>query len=167
MLPRHDDHQQRERLMNVGYDPIRTSSRSGRRTFATCLNAKGVGMRTIKMLMGVSQHRHKSIVLRGFRRDNAECGGVGVTELSGFVARSVPRKREQGTSAQVIVNSFAEWYKKLGFVGCSSHSGRRSFITQAARKGPLVGGALGDVMALESRYIETDCEALAKLVNLV
>jgi integrase/recombinase XerD len=34
---------------------IRTSSHSGRRTFATRLNAKGVGMRTIQMLMG---HRH-------------------------------------------------------------------------------------------------------------
>ena len=34
---------------------IRTSSHSGRRTFATRLNAKGVGMRTIQKLMG---HRH-------------------------------------------------------------------------------------------------------------
>jgi len=34
---------------------IRTSSHSGRRTFATRLNAKGVGMRTIQRLMG---HRH-------------------------------------------------------------------------------------------------------------
>jgi integrase/recombinase XerD len=34
---------------------IRTSSNSGRRTFATRLNAKGVGMRTIQKLMG---HRH-------------------------------------------------------------------------------------------------------------
>jgi integrase/recombinase XerD len=31
---------------------IRTSSHSGRRTFATRLNAKGVGMRTIQKLMG-------------------------------------------------------------------------------------------------------------------
>jgi len=31
---------------------IRTSSHSGRRTFATLLNAKGVGMRTIQKLMG-------------------------------------------------------------------------------------------------------------------
>ena len=31
---------------------IRTSSHSGRRTFATRLNAKGVGMRTIQRLMG-------------------------------------------------------------------------------------------------------------------
>jgi integrase/recombinase XerD len=34
---------------------IRTSSHSGRRTFATRLNAMGVGMRTIQKLMG---HRH-------------------------------------------------------------------------------------------------------------
>ena len=36
---------------------IRTSSHSGRRTFATRLNAKGVGMRTIQKLMG---HQHIS-----------------------------------------------------------------------------------------------------------
>jgi integrase/recombinase XerD len=34
---------------------IRTSSHSGRRTFATRLNAQGVGMRTIQKLMG---HKH-------------------------------------------------------------------------------------------------------------
>jgi integrase/recombinase XerD len=33
----------------------RTSSHSGRRTFATRLNEKGIGMRTIQKLMG---HRH-------------------------------------------------------------------------------------------------------------
>jgi integrase/recombinase XerD len=36
---------------------IRTSSHSGRRTFATRLNAKGVGMRTIQKLLG---HQHIS-----------------------------------------------------------------------------------------------------------
>jgi integrase/recombinase XerD len=38
-----------------GLAGIQTSSHSGRRTFATRLNAKGVGMRTIQKLMG---HRH-------------------------------------------------------------------------------------------------------------
>jgi len=59
-------------------------------------------------------------------------------------------------------------------VGCSSHSGRRSFITQT-RKTSLVGGSLRDVQALAghaslsttSRYIETDNEAQQKLVNIV
>jgi integrase/recombinase XerD len=77
--------------------------------------------------------------------------------------------------AQVIVNSFAEWYRKLGFVGCSSHSGRGSFITQAARKASSIGGSLRDVQALAghasltttSRYIEADGEAQARLVNIV
>jgi integrase/recombinase XerD len=36
---------------------IKTSSHSGRRTFATRLNAKGIGMRTIQKLMG---HQHIS-----------------------------------------------------------------------------------------------------------
>jgi integrase/recombinase XerD len=36
---------------------IRTSSHSGRRTFATRLDARGVGMRTIQRLMG---HKHIS-----------------------------------------------------------------------------------------------------------
>jgi integrase/recombinase XerD len=87
----------------------------------------------------------------------------------------IQTQRGQGTSPQVIVNFFAEWYRKLGFVGCSSHSGRRSFITQSARKASLVGGSLRDVQALAghaslsttSRYIETDNEAQQKLVNIV
>jgi integrase len=87
----------------------------------------------------------------------------------------IQTQRGQGTSAQVIVNSFGEWYRKLGFIGCSSHSGRRSFITRAARKVSLVGGSLRDVQALAghasltttSRYIEIDAAAQAKLVNII
>jgi integrase len=101
-----------------------------------------------------------------------EGGGITIAEAEQSVIQT---RRGKGISAQVIVNSFAEWYRKLGFVGCSSHSGRRSFITQAARKVGLVGGSLRDVQALAghasltttSRYIATDGEAQAKLVNLV
>jgi integrase len=101
-----------------------------------------------------------------------EIDGINIADARRSVIKT---QRGQGTTAQVIVNSFGEWYRKLGFVGCSSHSGRRSFITQAARKASLVGGSLRDVQALArhasltttSRYIEADGEAQARLVNIV
>ena len=101
-----------------------------------------------------------------------EIGGITVADAKKSVIQT---QRGKGTSAQVIVNSLGEWYRKLGFLGCSSHSGRRSFITQAARKASLVGGSLRDVQALAghasltttSRYIETDAEAQSKLVNII
>jgi integrase len=101
-----------------------------------------------------------------------EIDGINIADAGRSVIKT---QRGQGTTAQVIVNSFAEWYRKLGFVGCSSHSGRRSFITQAARKASLVGGSLRDVQALAghaslattSRYIAIDAEAQQKLVNII
>jgi integrase/recombinase XerD len=105
---------------------------------------------------------------------------IKIKEIDGVTiddaGKSIIQTRQSGgTTAQVIVNAFQGWYRKLGFVGCSSHSGRRSFITQAARKVSLVGGSLRDVSALAghasltttSRYIEMDAEAQQKLVNLV
>ena len=104
--------------------------------------------------------------------ETKEIDGINIADARRSVIKT---QRGQGTTAQVIVNSFAEWYRKLGFVGCSSHSGRRSFITQAARKASLVGGSLRDVQALAghasltttSRYIATDAEAQWKLVNII
>lgn len=62
--------------------------------------------------------------------------------------RVIATERSKETNAQVIVNLFRDWYGALGFDGCSSHSGRRTFITNAARKISLVGGSLRDVQAL-------------------
>jgi integrase len=83
--------------------------------------------------------------------------------------------RSRHTSAQVIVNTMRDWYQKLGFKGCSSHSGRRTFITNAARKISSVGGSMRDVQALArhsslamtQRYIDVDSEAQRKVVELV
>jgi integrase/recombinase XerD len=71
-----------------------------------------------------------------------ENGGITIGDAGQPIIQT---RRRQGTTAQVIVNAFQGWYRKLGFVGCSSHSGRPSFVTQAARKVSLVGGSLRDV----------------------
>jgi integrase len=97
--------------------------------------------------------------------------GIKKEDANKFVIRT---QRAERTSAQAVVNMFAEWYRKLGFVGCSSHSGRRTAITTWARKVSLVGGSLRDVQAMAghsslqttSRYIESDSEAQRKLVNI-
>lgn len=68
---------------------------------------------------------------------------------------------------------FKDWFAKMGLKGASSHSGRRTFITRAARKVSEVGGSLRDVQALAGhasihvtqRYVDTDPEAQRKLIE--
>ena len=87
----------------------------------------------------------------------------------------ITTERSQRTSAAAIVNMFACWYRAAGLQGCSSHSGRRTFITNAARSISLVGGSLRDVQMLAGhkalgttqRYIEADVEAQRKVVDLI
>ena len=90
----------------------------------------------------------------------------------GFVIKS---ERSSSVSPQMIVNIFRGWYSELGLVGCSSHSGRRTFVTNAAQKISLVGGSIRDVQALAGhsslqttqRYIEVNADAQKKLINLL
>ena len=92
--------------------------------------------------------------------------------LSPFI---ITTERSERTSAAAIVNLFAGWYRAAGLKGCSSHSGRRTFITNAARKISTVGGSLRDVQILAGhraltttqRYIEADVEAQRRVVDLV
>ena len=90
-------------------------------------------------------------------------------------SRVITTERSNSTTAQVIVSMFYQWYRDIGLIGCSSHSGRRTFITNAARKIGSVGGSLRDVQALAGhsslavtqRYIEGDAEARTKVVQLL
>lgn len=73
----------------------------------------------------------------------------------------MPLKQQYGASGPVIrsergdalrpgsvVNRFRRLYGDLGFQGCTSHSGRRTFITNAARLVFKAGGRLRDVQQL-------------------
>jgi integrase/recombinase XerD len=74
-----------------------------------------------------------------------------------------------------VVNWFKQIYGSLGYEGCSSHSGRRTFITRAARAVFKCGGSLRDVQQLAGHrsidqtqaYIEGDTPAKRRLVAMV
>ena len=74
-----------------------------------------------------------------------------------------------------IVCWFAKAYRTIGLEGCSSHSGRRTFITRAARLVHKAGGSLRDVQLLAGHrsiqttqaYIDGDTDAQRKLVSLI
>lgn len=83
--------------------------------------------------------------------------------------------RGRAMRATSIVNWFATLYRDLGFLGCSSHSGRRTFITRAAQMVAKAGGSLRDVQQLAGhrsiehtqRYIEGNSAAKRRLVALI
>ncbi len=87
----------------------------------------------------------------------------------------ITSERGEKTSSYALVNMFAAWYRALGFSGASSHSGRRTFITNAARRISTVGGSLRDVQLLAGhsalgttqRYIEGDGMAQRKVVQII
>ena len=98
-----------------------------------------------------------------------------VSKDNSELSHIIQTERSSHTSAQAIVNTFASWYRHLGFVGCSSHSGRRTFITHIAKKISSVGGSMRDVQMLArhsslnmtQRYIEADAEAMRKVVDVL
>jgi len=78
-------------------------------------------------------------------------------------------------TAGSIVNWFAGVYAELDMAGCSSHSGRRTFITRSARVLSKTGGSLRDIQELvghrdlstTQRYIEGNRDAQRKLIRLI
>tara|TARA_B100000424_G_scaffold54303_1_gene39032 strand:- start:1473 stop:2069 length:597 start_codon:yes stop_codon:yes gene_type:complete len=83
-------------------------------------------------------------------------------------------QRSKSTTPQCIVNMFQIWYKDLNLIGCSSHSGRRTAITNWSRKITTVGGSLKDVQQLAghsslkttSLYIEGNENSKLMVVDL-
>ena len=80
-----------------------------------------------------------------------------------------------GTEARTLLERLRTIYDELDLQGCSSHSGRRTFITRAARSVHKAGGSLKDVQELAGhsalttteRYIEGDRDAQRRLVRMI
>jgi len=95
-----------------------------------------------------------------------------MTGVDGPVVRS---ERDTPMAPATIVNWFRIAYRAIGLTGCSSHSGRRTFVTRAARLVHKAGGSLRDVQLLAGhrsiqttqRYIDGDTDAQRRLVALI
>jgi integrase/recombinase XerD len=111
----------------------------------------------------VPLHEELRTVLAAWRSATQVAGPVIVSERGGPM------------TPQSIVVWFANAYRLIGLDGCSSHSGRRTFITRAARLVHKAGGSLRDVQILAGhrsiqttqQYIDGDTDAQRRLVALI
>lgn len=111
----------------------------------------------------IPMHRELRQALIDLRRVTGADGSVVLSERGG-------RMR-----ASSIVCWFAALYAEAGFDGCSSHSGRRTFIAKAARHVQRAGGSIRDVQALAGhrsiamtqRYIDADSNVQRRLVGML
>lgn len=82
----------------------------------------------------------------------------------------------RSSSISVLFNGKSKvdgWYSSLGLVGCTSHSGRRTFITKTARNISRYGGSMEDVrdlaghssLVMTSRYVEKNRRAMKDLIR--
>jgi integrase/recombinase XerD len=98
-----------------------------------------------------------------------------LSRRTGRTGHVIKSERGERMSPGGVVNWFKTFYRRLGLQGCSSHSGRRTFITVAARRVARAGGSIRDVQILAGHrslrhtqgYIEADSRAQRRLVNLL
>jgi integrase len=123
-------------------------------------------------------------------RDSAAKKGSGrLIPIHPVLARALATWRKSSVASPYIVRSerggqmtplsvvvwFNRAFHKVGLKGCSSHSGRRTFITRAARLVHKTGGSLRDVQLLAGHrsiqttqaYIDGDTDAQRRLVALI
>ena len=85
------------------------------------------------------------------------------------------RMKNKFMTPHSIVILFDRLYEYMGFEGCSSHSGRRTFATRAVRAIGAAGGTIRDVQKLLGHkslettavYIENDSAAQRAVMELI
>jgi len=141
-------------------------------TWDMVLDADGGIGRTIALQDYAAKNRGGRLIPLHSQLRDALLAWRQITEGTGPVVRS---QRGGPINPLSIVLWFSKAYRALRLAGCSSHSGRRTFITRATRLVHKVGGSLRDVQLLAGhrsiqttqRYIDGDSDAQRKLVSLI
>ena len=126
-----------------------------------CIAKRGAGRR---VPMHPKLRQALTTLQRGMPPDHIHADAVIVRSLRGHAMRP-----------NSIVNWFIAKCREAGLAGCSSHSGRRTFITKAARAAHRAGASLRDVQMLAGHrsiettqgYIDGDTAAQRRLVSLI
>lgn len=126
--------------------------------------SKGKGGREIPMHPSITGNLHEML------EDRLKDSSFFIKDK--FVITS---ERSPHTSSQHLINWFRKIYQEYGLEGCSSHSGRRTFITNISRKISMVGGSMRDVQYLAGhsslqttqRYVESCSESKVKVISLI
>ena len=166
-------HQQRDRLI------VLLSIKAG-------LRAGEIAGLTWDMVLGANGHLADSIELRDQAAKKRSGRRIPLhpelrqallawRDMSGPAGPIITSERGGRMRAASVVLWFARAFRAIGLDGCSSHSGRRTFVTRAARLVHKAGGSLRDVQLLAGhrsitttqRYIEGDTDAQRKLVSLI
>jgi integrase/recombinase XerD len=140
-------------------------------TWAMVTDASGALTDTIRLQNKAAKGNSGGVVYLSKRLQQAL--SVYRASLAKVADTVITSQQGKAMSAQVMVNWFFQTYNQLGFVGCSSHSGRRTAITRWARKISSVGGSLRDVQSLArhsslqmtQRYIEVSEDACRRVVG--
>ena len=107
--------------------------------------------------------------------DLARCADCMAASRQTSHTHVISSQRGGQMTALSIVVWFNRAFQNIGLQGCSSHSGRRTFVTRAARLVHKAGGSLRDVQLLAGhrsiqttqRYIDGDTDAQRKLVAMI
>ena len=133
----------------------------------TAAQTKGSHARTVvlseklrKELLSYLQHRYQTKQLVALTYTDEMTKALFATQ-----------KRDDGFTANTAANHFHSLYRAAGIDGCSSHSGRRSFITALAAKGVsarvLQTLAGHRSLAVTQHYIDVNESMLRNAVALI
>jgi integrase/recombinase XerD len=102
---------------------------------ADVLNADGTIKDEVRLLPEQTKGKHARSVFLGERLRNELAIYVKGVDVSDLQKPLFYTQKRAGFSANTLTQHFHWLYKQAGITGASSHSGRRSFITNLANKG--------------------------------